>query len=184
VFTEGETEDGYLVYWRREFRDTAVVTVDDFHGGPLQLVDRAVEAKRREAREQRRSQGKAHDEVWCVFDRDEHPNFAQALDKAGANGIGVAISNPCIELWFVLHFADQTAFLERGDAQHRSRELLGCEKVLTPDALEHLGQRYEDARKRAQDLDTKHEGDGSPPRSNPSSSLWKLIDRIRDSASK
>ena len=184
VFTEGErTEDGYLVYWRREFRDTAVVSVAEFHGGPLQLVDHAVEAKLREAREQRRSRGKAHDEVWCVFDRDEHPNFAQAIEKATDNAIGVAISNPCIELWFILHFADQTAHLERGAAQHRSRELLGCEKVLTPYALEQLGLRYEDARQRARDLDTKHEGDGSPPRSNPSSSMWRLIDRIRNSAS-
>jgi hypothetical protein len=185
VFTEGErTEDGYLVYWRREFRDTAVVTVDDFHGGPLQLVDRAVEAKRREALGQRRSQGKAHDEVWCVFDRDEHPNFARALEKAAANGIGVAVSNPCIEVWFILHFADQNAYLEREEAQRRSRELLGCEKALTPGALEGLGRRYEDARQRARGLDMKHEGDGSPAHSNPSSTLWKLIDRIRDSASK
>ena len=160
-----------------------VVTVDDFHGGPLQLVDRAVEAKRREAREEQRSQGKPHDEVWCVFDRDEHPTFALALEKASANGVGVAVSNPCIELWFILHFADQTAYLERQEAQRRSRELLGCHKTLTPSALAELGSSYEDARQRARGLDTKHEGDGSPAHSNPSSTLWKLIDRIRDSAS-
>lgn len=58
-----------------------LVTIDDFHGAPLSLVDRAVEAKRREARDEKKGKGRAHDEVWCVFDRDEHPNIAEALDK-------------------------------------------------------------------------------------------------------
>ena len=180
VFTEGErTEDGYLVHWRRAYRDRVLVTIDDFHGTPLSLVDRAAEAKRREARDERKGRGRAHDEVWCMFDNDEHPNIAEALDKAAGNGIGVVLSNPCIELWFVLHFADQTAHIERGDAQRLSRQLLGCDKVLTGPALATLSDRYDDAKQRAQRLDVKHTGDGSPPHSNPSSNTWKLVDRIR-----
>ena len=179
VFTEGErTEDGYLVHWRREYRDRVLVTIDEFHGAPLSLVDRAVEAKRREALEDRKGHGRAHDEVWCVFDLDQHPNVPEALDKAAANGIGVVLSNPCIELWFVLHFADQTAHIERGVAQRLSRDLLGCDKVLTGPALAALSARYHDAKQRAQQLDDKHAGDGSPPYSNPSSNMWELIDRI------
>lgn len=184
VFTEGErTEEGYLVHWWRVHRDQVTVTIDAFHGGPLPIVDRAVAAKRSEASEERRGRGRSHDEVWCVFDRDEHPNVPQAFEKAAANGIGVALSNPCIELWFVLHFADQTAHLERDEAQSRSKTLLGCEKTLSPGALAELGARYEAARARALRLDEKHEGDGSPRHSNPSSNLWALVDRIRTPAS-
>lgn len=157
-----------------------LVTIDEFHGAPLSLVDRAADAKRGEAREERRGHGRAHDEVWCVFDRDQHPNLPEALDKAAANGIGVVLSNPCIELWFVLHFADQAAHIERGDAQRLSRQLLGCDKVLTGPALAALSARYADAKQRAQQLDAKHAGDGSPARSNPSSNMWELIDRIMD----
>lgn len=181
VFSEGErTEDGYLVHWRRAYRDRVLVTIDDFHGAPLSLVDRAADVKRREAREEKKGHGRAHDEVWCVFDRDQHPNIPEALDKAAANGIGVVLSNPCIELWFVLHFADQTAYIERDAAQRLSRELLGCDKVLTGSALAALSDRYDDAKQRAQQLDLKHAGDGSPPHSNPSSNMWKLVDRIRE----
>lgn len=180
VFTEGEkTEEGYLIHWWRAHRDQVTVTIDDFHGGPLPLVDRAAAAKRAEASEERRGRGRSHDEVWCVFDRDEHPNVPQALEKAGANGIGVALSNPCIELWFLLHFRDQTAHLERDDAQSRSKTLLGCEKALTPKALAELEARYEEARARAHKLDEKHAGDDSPRHSNPSSNMWELIERIR-----
>lgn len=114
-----------------------------------------------------------------MFDRDHHPNIREALDKAAANRIGIVLSNPCIELWFVLHFADQTAHIEGEAAQRRSRELLGCDKVLTGSALASLSERYDDAKRRAQRLDAKHAGDGSPPRSNPSSNVWELIERIR-----
>lgn len=180
VFTEGErTEDGYLVHWRRAYRDTVLVTVSDFHGAPLSLVNRAVDAKREESRDAARGRGRAHDEVWCVFDRDLHPNVPEALDKAVANGVGIVLSNPCIELWFVLHFADQTAHLERGEAQRLSRELLGCDKVLTGAALAALTTRYAEAKQRADELDRKHAGDGSARYSNPSSNMWELIDRIR-----
>lgn len=180
MFAEGErTEDGYLVHWRRAYRDTVLVTIGDFHGAPLSLVDRAVDAKRAEARDAARGRGRAHDEVWCIFDRDEHPNIPEALDKAAANGVGVVLSNPCIELWFVLHFADQTAHLERGDAQRLSRELLQCDKVLTGAALAALADQYGDAKQRAQLLDQKHVDDGSPRYSNPSSNMWELVDRIR-----
>lgn len=181
AFTEGEsTEDGYLVHWRREFRDRVLVTVDTFHGGPLQLVERAIDSKRSEASEERRGRGRAHDEIWCVFDRDAHPNVPQAIEKAGAHGINIVISNPCIELWFMLHFEDQTGHLERGHAQRRSRDLLGCAKSLTPTALKELSGRYSDAKRRARLLDEKHLGDGSSQRSNPSSNMWQLVDRIRN----
>jgi RloB-like protein len=180
VFVEGlRTEDSYLTYWRRRYRDRVLVEIDPFRGGPLQLVEQAVEAKRIEAREAKRGRGRPHNQVWCVFDRDEHPNFAKAIDLANRNDIKLAISNPCMELWFILHFEDWPAYLERQVAQHRAAELLGCSKVLTDAALNALAERYDQARKRAMKLDEKHAGDGSPPGSNPSSGMWRLIDLIR-----
>jgi hypothetical protein len=49
------------------------------------------------------------DEVWCVFDVDEHPKLAEARDQANANGIQLAVSNPCFELWLLLHFQEHRA---------------------------------------------------------------------------
>ncbi len=115
-----------------------------------------------------------------MFDRDEHPNFAKAIDLADRHGINLAISNPCLELWFILHSEDQTAYLERHAAQRRAEDLLGCSKVLTDSALGALAERYDEARRRAVKLDEKHAGDGSPPGDNPSSGVWRLIDLIRN----
>ena len=180
VFVEGlRTEEIYLTYWRRQYRDRVRIEIDDYRGGPLQLVERAVEARRIEARDARKGRGRAHDQIWCMFDRDEHPNFAQAIDLAEKHGIKLAISNPCLELWFILHFEDQTSYLERYAAQRRAEELLGSSKVLTEPALTALADGYDEARRRAVKLDEKHAGDGSPPRSNPSSGVWCLIDLLR-----
>jgi hypothetical protein len=147
----------------------------------MSLVKAAIAQKATDLREARRGRGDAYDQYWCVFDFDIHPRVYETIRCAEQNGIEVAISNPCIELWFVLHFYDHFAFIDSDDVQRRCRELLGCEKVLTPDALAALEARHEEAVKRAQALDVKHLGDGSPPLSNPSSSLWRLVEAIRTS---
>jgi len=72
-----------------------------------------------------------------VFDVGEHPKLPEALDLARRHEIAVAISNPCIELWFLLHFERQMAFIGRWDAQRRAEATLGCSKVLTDCALRH-----------------------------------------------
>jgi hypothetical protein len=158
------------------------VIVADEHGVPTTLVDLAVAAKADATRDQRRGRGAAWDDVWCVFDEDSHPGLREAIEKAEANGIKLAVSNPCIELWFVLHFNDQAGYIERRDAQSQARHLLGCDKGLSDNALDALAERYEDARERALALDEKHIGDGSPRRTNPSSEVWKLVDQIRGDA--
>lgn len=118
-----------------------------------------------------------------MFDADDHPDLVQATNLALQNGIDVALSNPCTELWFILHFEDQHAWLDRSAAQSRSEALIHCRKALTKDALELLFERVDAATNRAQFLDTKHEGDGRPPRSNPSSGMWRLIHSIRQEVS-
>jgi hypothetical protein len=184
VFTEGKkTEPIYLTHWHRLHRERVIVTVDDFHGTPLQLVEMAAAQRSADLRAAKRGKGDAYDQYWCVFDIDEHPYVDQAVQLAAASRISIAVTNPCIELWFLLHFQDQAAELHRHKAQEISSDLLGFEKVPTADALIKLGTRYEDARRRAQALDLKHELDGSPPRSNPSSGMWCLVDQIRGSAS-
>lgn len=180
VLVEGEkTEDGYLLPLRRALRDDVIITVDARGGAPLTLAERAVATKQEAERDAKYSRGRAYDAVWCMFDRDIHPNVPEALELASRNGVEVVMSNPCIELWFILHFEDQTATIDRRPAQRRSAELLGCEKSLTVAATDSLYERYDDARRRALALDSKHEGDGSPPRSNPSSDVWRLVDHAR-----
>ncbi|GAC86121.1 hypothetical protein GP2_054_00280, partial [Gordonia paraffinivorans NBRC 108238] len=101
------------------------------------------------------------------------------LKKAAANHIHVALSSPCIELWFFLHYENQTAFLHRHDAQAKSKKCMGCDKHLSQDALTFLLDSYESAANRARALARKHVGDMSPVPWNPYSNMWELIETIR-----
>jgi RloB-like protein len=179
VLVEGHvTEEGYLLFWRRRARRHTLVEIHEFHGTPLSLVEKAVEVKAEEERQEKRGRGRAHDEFWCVFDIDEHPHLERASELAAASDINLAISNPCIELWFLLHFADQTAYIDRRDAQRQARAHLKCGKDLDDRALGSLAENFALARERAQRLDEKHRDDGTPTPGNPSSGAWRVIDSI------
>ena len=45
-----------------------------------------------------------YDEIFCIVDVDEHTSLGNAVQTARDNGIGLIISNPCFEYWYILHF--------------------------------------------------------------------------------
>lgn len=178
VLTEGEiTEPHYLTRWARLNRHNVVLDISDSGMTPDALVRRAQE----HARAGRPRRGDPDfDEIWCVFDVDQHPHLQQAVNNAGQSAIEVAVSNPCIELWLVLHVENQTAWISRHDVQRRSRDLgLTRGKSIPEAAWSTLSDAFEAAKARAEALDERHEGNGSPPRTNPSTGMWRLVDRLR-----
>lgn len=181
IFCEGEvTEEEYLNFYRRLHRATVTIELGDFHGTPLPLVEAAVAEKEKNEKMERRGKGAAHSEVWCVFDTDQHPYLNEAVALAHTNGVKVAISCPCIELWFLLHFVDQQAYIERAAVQREARSVMGCGKHLSTPALEQMADQSEAAKSRARGLDEKHRGDGTPAPGNPSSGVWQLVDAIQN----
>ena len=161
----------YLTHWARVVREHVALTIHDFHGPPRRLVERAAVEIRRGRRERR-----PHDEIWCVFDIDEHHGLDEAMRAAEGAGIHVAMSGPCIELWFLLHIREQTAWIDRRDVQARVSEELGVTKSLPLPALDTLVAQYPVARDRARRLDAMHEANGTVRPWNPSSTVWRLID--------
>ena len=106
VFCEGKnTEPGYFFAIRRRY-EGAVLEVRPGVGVPLTVAKAAaayLKAGSSRGRRRGRSAFESHDEVWAVFDRDEHPNFDAAVDLCERSGVHIGLSNPCFELWLVLH---------------------------------------------------------------------------------
>ena len=180
VFTEGEaTEVIYLTHLYRQHREKVAVVIDNRHGTPLTIVRHAVAEREKCLKDERRGRGTGYDKYWCVIDVDEHPDLAEAHRVAQRHGINLAVSNPCIELWFVLHGEDQFAYIHRHDVQRRSAELFGFDKRPDTKTLDRLTTLYPVAQARAEALDMMHEQNGSPEGSNPSTSMGPLVEAIR-----
>jgi hypothetical protein len=179
VFCEGErTEPEYLEALKRQppVRDVAAVDlrVEIGHGGsvPRTLVAMAIEARSRAIDEDAEI-----DEFWCVFDVEwprNHPGLGEAVQQARVNGIKLAVSNPCFELWLILHFQNRGSWLDNNQARRLRRQLDGSgDKGL--DAAKYMPLTA-DAARRAAELDRRHIQDGTAfPHDNPSSGMHSLL---------
>ena len=180
------TETQYFKAIKREIgTDLLDVRIDDEHGDPLKLVQRAKELKKDAERRARLDANERIDEVWCVFDVDEHLRIQEARQMAGANKIELAISNPCFELWALLHFEDLTAHQERHIVRALlKRHLPEYEKELPIQDLHRAsayfgdGSAYFHARDRARDLEDMQARAGDPG-ANPSTGVHHLTESIR-----
>jgi hypothetical protein len=174
------TEPYYFLALSREFRNPLVYLEIEREGGtPKTLVERAAAKKKLAARDARsqRDPFLAFDQVWCVFDVDEHPYLADALQQARANGIKVAVSNPCFELWVLLHFQEQSAFLDRAMARRLLKKYIpGYQKIVPFEALKPY---YNNAVERAKILDARCESAGVRG-DNPSTGVYRLTEGIRE----
>jgi len=160
------TEPGYSNDLRNRER-SLVELVIEAGGTPKTLVERAALLKKASERRARKDANERYEHVWCVFDVDEHPYLAEAQQQARDNKIDVAISNPCFELWALLHFQDQRAWIDRSNVQRLCRQHMpGYVKRLPCDVLH---PRVDDARRRAIEL---HPGD------NPSTTVHRLVECI------
>jgi hypothetical protein len=146
-------------------------------GTPKTLVERAVDLKNSAERDAKRAKDEnlKFDAAWCVFDVDEHPFLAEARQQARDNGIRVAVSNPCFELWALLHFQEQHAHIERHEVQRLCRQHMpGYEKRLPSQTLLPV---YDDAVRRSEELERWHQARGTDG-DNPSTGVHRLTEEI------
>ena len=182
IHTEGKkTEPGYLVKLGRIYSQEVYLDIDTTGQVPKSLVEQACQDEDERRRQRRPVPPYDYDEVWCVFDVDEHHDIRQVINQAQQKtGVEVAVSNPCFELWLVLHNQDQTAYIHRNKVQKLAEELgLIKGKRIDDSSFNLLLEKYEDARRRAKELDRRHKGNLSSPWSNPSTGVWRLVDSIR-----
>ena len=179
IVCEGEvTEPIYFKDLRHAER--GIIKLEIVPGGdPKTVVQRAVEMKKESEREARRRQDAnlRYDSVWCVFDIDEHPFVPEAKHLAQANAINIAVSNPCFELWFLLHFQDQSAHIEGHTVQHLCRQHMpGYQKTPPCDLLR---PHQVEATERAIQLENWQESRENAG-GNPSTGVHRLIQQIQE----
>ncbi len=178
IFCEGTlTEPLYLKAFASlpQVRSVATLDIRGLGYEPRRLVEEAKSVKRSE-----RNQWIGVTEYWCVFDVEAptpHARLNDAVQMARDNGIKVAISNPCFELWLVLHYVDHDGWINNDDCSSlRRRQDKSQGKRL--DGAVYMSRRHH-AIERARRLATMHvRANRQLPDDNPSSSLYLLMEAI------
>jgi hypothetical protein len=113
------------------------------------------------------------DEVWCVVDTDEF-DVAKAAKLADKLKVRLAVSNPCFELWLLLHFDDHQGAMRsyRDLLPKLIRHVPGYDKCRLDFA--HYDSGVADALQRAERLDPSGREHGR----NPSTGVWKLVRQV------
>lgn len=143
------------------------------------LVEKALEAANLHSQ---------YGEIWIVFDRDRVTDFDRIIREAEANGINVAWSNPCIEVWFSAYWGKMLAVPESKD----------CCSRFSAAYAKKLGQEYDKAEesiyaklcgsgneaeaiRRAEQRLQEHlkNGQNTPSEMIPCTTLHRLVQEIR-----
>ena len=170
----GKTEPQYfsdLCRDRRVYSQVKIVPPE--HGThPKGVVECAVQY-RAEAKWDRTP----YDEAWCVFDMDSHSGVPGAFQKAEARGIGVAFSNPCFEIWYLLHFEYSTAERSGAEVRQRLREHVP-DYDKSASVFHHLKGCLGTACSHAVRLREYHCAIRNPETANPSTSVDRLVVKL------
>lgn len=184
IVCEGEkTERGYFEDFRGHFRLSSAnveIAKNDLGSSPISVVECAVELYRRD---------RGYDRVYCVFDRDRHPRYDEALAridnerrrKRGSIPIHAVPSIPCFEFWILLHFEYTTRQFEVVEGSICD-ELIRYLRTYLPDyrkagsVFDRLVGNLDTATTNAKRVMVFHETSGTD---NPSTRIHELVEHLR-----
>ena len=166
---------------------SVLIIAEHNHSNPMGVLDDLLNDKRYDP---------SYD-CWIVFDRDDEENlgkgvggtskyeFDRAIQVAESKGVQVAFSNPCFELWIVLHFKYRDTAVSRKEIQKNALDLLRSINALGPKdkiaKMKSLANLYErllpyldTAMKNAKRLYMKN----GESRANPCTLIYKLLEDV------
>lgn len=156
---------------------------------PGRLLDVAIELMEEDRREAKRANDIAsiYKRVWVITDTDDFAAEIQGLvPKAVKAGVELVVSNPCFELFLVLHDHAYAKYCDASQIQAEAKRLAmvtgGNGKNIVLDRLEG---KFTDAEVFSQKLRQRHEQDEKLfPKNNPSTDVDMVVRALITSAEK
>ena len=128
---------------------------------------------------------KRYGQIWVVFDKDDYPDkqFNQAIKNSSFN---IAWSNPCFEIWILLHLKKVINFVPKdkilneldkefkkyGLGNYRKNDKNIFKKISKDD---NLNKAITNAKK----LNDKFK-DEEPSKSNPMTTVYKIVEDLKE----
>lgn len=187
IFCEGDTEKIYLKHFENRTYNVEVIPVDSGHTDAIGIVRFA-----KEYIQKNKLEIPYGDKGYCVFDSDpiSNTNIKEAfnlMEGVRNKGLDCIFSNPCFEVWFVLHFGNVPHGNTAEQMKHYIKKVLKEEIKLadyceTTDIYHELESRQERAYISAKQLYTRqsqvycvhsHE-------CNPYTDMFRFIEHMRE----
>lgn len=189
IYCEGEnTEPAYFDAFKRLYKDAQIKIEPIPAGVPMSIAESAVaranaEGLAKSSRKKPKNSFEEHDQIWAAFDRDRHPRFDEAIALCVSEGVRICRSNPCFEVWLILHVTDYDkpddhptvcAHLRSLRPEYDPRGSKICN-------FDEMIENVERAEKRATKLLARRQDEGAPF-GRPSTTAGVLTAAIRDAA--
>jgi len=162
VFCEGETEESYINFLRGHYRIPSIQIHSRVKGNSISSNYITSYKQDKPTHEK--------DINYLVYDLDVEGMHAKLKE---IDDCTLLVSNPCIELWFLLHYKNQRA---SADSKYCCKELNNRNKkyskgIIDKKLQEKLKDKSKDAIERAKKL---------PKFNNPSSSIYLFLETLED----
>ncbi len=179
IISEGKkTERTYFINYRKRGCGLEIKTPNTSKTDPLNLLEFA---KRQIIKyDLNINEG---DEVWCVFDVNSNDDdvLHRAFTIAESSGIKIALSNPCFEIWFLLHFELRQTGLSCDDTIDNLKKYLQ-DYSKDEDIFHDILDKRQIAVSNAKKLNSIHmeerKNDLNSSKGNPSTQVFRLIEYI------
>jgi hypothetical protein len=142
IATEGkETEPAYFEALARHYRNSKIhvevlPTGEENRSAPLHVMRRLREFKKQ-------FDLTPNDELWMVIDRDDwdEKHLSDVVQQCHQANYYVADSNPCFEIWLLLHFVDIASdYSEKKKQSLQQNPKSGNRTLVENELLKHTGE--------------------------------------------
>jgi hypothetical protein len=174
IVCEGHRTEPLYFNAMRRFLRLSATRIDIVPGSVSGSDPRSIVRYARQRKKWLKRRGRRFDQIWCVFDRDEHPKIEDAFRWAAESHFALAFSNPCFELWFLLHLTDVDSPLDAHEALRRLRRAMPQYRK-TASVFHLLLPQQAQALARAGALRRRLIERGRPEHENPSTSVDQLV---------
>lgn len=180
IVCHGKTEKMYFEVIKNELGlSTFEVKVIDQGATAITLVKEAIDI--RDLRRQD-SVYADFDEIWCVTDVEvpkKDTSLEAAMTLAENENILLALSNPCFEFWYILHYKKSApGFSFNRQAKEELKKYFPSYTKSEDDICHDVYPKIGDAIKWAQELENEQGWTSDLRKHNPSTHVYKVVEKL------
>ena len=176
---KNKTENNYFSNYRLRDKDYIIKLVPGNETDPINLVNKTI-IKVKELG----LNLEENDRAYCIFDTDlderKNMQIIKAIKLAKKYHIIMITSNPCIELWFLLHFEYTTAWLSNNDVINKLKKYYPkYEKNINifPEIKDKVSEAIKNAKK-LESFQLDNNKIIGMVDANPSTEMYKIVEEL------